>query len=115
MLLPYRWTMSALTLQSMLVWAAGPILQLTCVYLLYRRKLLKDFRFFSYYLLFLTAKNIFLFFCFRMSGPGSWLYYSAYWVTMAMTDMFSIAVLYDIFCAAFKPFAGLQDLAKVVF
>ena len=26
-----------------------------------------------------------------------------------------IAVLYELFCAAFKPFAGLQDLAKVVF
>jgi hypothetical protein len=107
--------MPALTLQSMLIWAAGPVLQLTCVYLIYQRKLLKEFRFFFYYLLFLTAKNVFLFVCFRSSGPGSWLYYSAYWVTMAMTDMFSIAVLYDIFCAAFKPFAGLQDLAKVVF
>jgi hypothetical protein len=32
-----------------------------------------------------------------------------------MTDIFIIAVLYEIFCAAFKPFAGLQDLAKVVF
>ena len=32
-----------------------------------------------------------------------------------MADMFMIAVLYEIFCAAFKPFVGLQDLAKVVF
>lgn len=32
-----------------------------------------------------------------------------------MADLFMIAVLYEIFCAAFKPFVGLQDLAKVVF
>jgi hypothetical protein len=107
--------MPALTLQSMLIWAAGPILQLLCVYLLYRRNLLKEFRFFFYYLIFLTGKNVFLFACYRTAGPSSWLYYSAYWVTMVLTDMFSIAVLYDIFCAAFKPFAGLQDLAKVAF
>ena len=30
-----------------------------------------------------------------------------------MADLFMIAVLYEVFCAAFKPFVGLQDLAKV--
>jgi hypothetical protein len=107
--------MPALSLGSTLLWVAAPVLQLSCAFLIFYRKLLKELNFFFYFLLFLTAKNIFLFVCFRSAGPSSWLYYSGYWVTMAMTDMFSIAVLYEIFCAAFKPFAGLQDLAKVVF
>jgi hypothetical protein len=34
---------------------------------------------------------------------------------MALADMFKIAVIYEVFCACFKPFAGLQDLAKVAF
>jgi hypothetical protein len=44
-----------------------------------------------------------------------WTYYVVYWVGTAIVDMCSIVVLYEIFCAVFKPFAGLQDLAKVMF
>jgi hypothetical protein len=107
--------MPALSLQSALIWITGPILQLFCVYLLYRRKLLQQFKFFASFLLFMTAKAVILFFCYRYSNPEGWTYYATYWTTAAMSDMFMIAVLYEIFCAAFKPFVGLQDLAKVVF
>jgi hypothetical protein len=107
--------MSALTLRSAFIWATAPVLQLLCVYLLYRRKLLPQFKFFASLLVFLTFKAGILFVCYRIWSPSSWTYYSAYWVGIAMTDMAMIAVLYEIFCAAFKPFAGLQDLAKVVF
>lgn len=107
--------MPALNLQSALIWAISPVLQVLCVVLLYRRKLLPQFRFLASFFAFLTVKAAVLFFCYRYSSPQSWTYYSAYWVATAMADMFKIAVLYEIFCAAFKPFAGLQDLAKVVF
>src|SRR6185437_4176983 len=107
--------MPALSLQSALIWITGPILQLFCVYLLYRRKLLQQFKFFASFLLFMTAKAVILFYCYRYSNPEGWTYYPTYWTTAAMSDMFMIAVLYEIFCAAFKPFVGLQDLAKVVF
>jgi hypothetical protein len=107
--------MSALSLQSVMIWATSPILQLLCVYLLYRRNLLQQFKFLASFFVFLTIKAGVLFVCYRYSSPQSWIYYSAYWVATAMADMFKIAVLYEIFCAAFKPFAGLQDLAKVVF
>lgn len=107
--------MPALSLQSAFIWATAQLLQLLCVYLLYRRKLLSQFKFLASFFVFMTLKAAVLFVCYRYSSPQSWTYFSAYWVTAAMTDMFIIAVLYEIFCAAFKPFAGLQDLAKVVF
>ena len=107
--------MPGLTLQAALMWASCPILQLFCVYLLYRRKLLKQFPFFASFLLFLTALDVIRFLCYRQFGPSSWTYYSVYWVGTASGQMALIAVLYEIFCTAFKPFAGLQDLAKVVF
>jgi len=107
--------MPALNLESALIWAVSPVLQVLCVYLLYRRKLLSQFTFLASFFGFLTIKAGVLFLCYRYSDPQSWTYYSAYWVLTAMADMFKIAVLYEIFCAAFKPFAGLQDLAKVVF
>ncbi len=106
---------SALSLQSELIWIASPILQLLCVFLLFKRKLLPQFKFLASFFVFITIKAGILFLCYHYSSPQSWTYYSAYWVATAMQDVFMIAVLYELFCAAFKPFAGLQDLAKVVF
>ena len=108
--------MPALSLQAAVIWATGPLLQLLCVYLLYRRKMLEQFKFFASFLVFITIKAAVLFLAYRYSSPAtSWTYFSAYWVGTAMADLFMIAVLYEVFCAAFKPFVGLQDLAKVVF
>src|SRR5689334_3065586 len=107
--------MPALSLQSELIWIASPILQLFCVFLLFKRKLLPQFRFLASFFVFNTIKAGVLYLCYHYSSPQSWTYYSAYWVGTAMQDLFMIAVLYELFCAAFKPFAGLQDLAKVLF
>jgi hypothetical protein len=107
--------MPGLTPQAVLIWSSAPILQLLCVYLLYRRKLLKQFAFFASYLLFLTLLNAIRFVCYREFGLSSWTYYSVYWVGTALANIAAIAVLYELFCAGFKPFAGLQDLAKIVF
>lgn len=107
--------MPGLTLQAVLIWSSAPILQLLCVYLLYRRKLLKQFAFLASYLLFLTSLNAIRFACYREFGLSSWAYYSVYWVGTALANIAMIAVLYELFCAAFKPFAGLQDLVKIVF
>ena len=107
--------MPGLTFQAALIWASAPLLQLLCVYLLFRHKLLKQFTFFASYLLFLTLLNGIRFACYRQFGLSSWTYYTVYWVGTALANMAVIAVLYEIFCAAFKPFAGLQDLAKIVF
>ena len=107
--------MPGLTFQAALIWLSAPVLQLFCVYLLYRRKLLKEFTFFASYLVFLTLLNAIRYVCYREFGLSSWTYYSVYWVGTALANMAALAVLYEIFCAAFKPFVGLQDLAKVVF
>ena len=107
--------MPALSLQSALIWITSPVLQLFCVYLLYRRKLLSQFRFLASFFVFTTIKAAVLFLCYHYASQQSWTYYGAYWVGTALQDMFMIPVLYEIFCAAFKPFAGLQDLAKVLF
>src|SRR5689334_16612523 len=107
--------MPGLTLQAVLIWASAPFLQLFCVYLLYRRKLLMQFTFFISYLLFLTLLNAIRFISYREFGLSSWTYFSVYWVGSALANLAAIAVLYEIFCAAFRPFAGLQDLAKIIF
>jgi hypothetical protein len=76
---------------------------------------LTQFRLLASFLIFQTLNNVVRFLALHYSSFSSWTYYSVYWVGTAMSDMFAIAVLYEVFCAAFKPFAGLQDLAKLVF
>lgn len=107
--------MPALSFSAIFIWATAPVLELFCVFLLYRRKLLKQFKFFASFLAFQALKNVALFVAYRHTSQGSWIYFAAYWVGTAMADMFMIAVVYEIFCSAFKPFAGLQDLARVAF
>ena len=107
--------MPGLTLQASLIWLSSPILQLFCVYYLYRRKLLRQFAFFASYLVFLTLLNAVRFVSYREFGLSSWPYYWVYWVGTALGNVLTIAVLYELFCAAFEPFAGLQDLAKIAF
>jgi hypothetical protein len=107
--------MPALNIQSLLIWASCPVIQLFCVYLLYRRKVLSQFKFLASFLVLQTINDVVRFLVFRGFGLFSWEYYSVYWVGTALSDMAMIPVLYEVFCAAFKPFAGLQDLAKVIF
>jgi len=107
--------MPGLTLQAALIWLSCPILQLFCVYWLHRRKLLRQFAFFAFYLAFLTLLNTIRFVCYREFGFSSWPYYWVYWVGTALGNGITIAVLYELFCAAFQPFTGLQDLAKIAF
>jgi hypothetical protein len=97
------------------MWFSAPILQLFCVYLLYRRKLLKRFAFFASYLIFMTLMNAARFFCYREFGISSWAYFSVYWIGMGLDSIIVIAVLYEFFCEAFRPLAGLLDLAKIAF
>lgn len=95
------------------LWATGPVLQLACAFLLWKRKLLKDFNYFFSFLLFLSARSIVLF-AIHATGSAA-AYFYAYWVGSAVGDMCIFLVLHEIFCAAFKPFGGLRDMAQVVF
>ena len=106
---------ASISLLGAMTWAASPVLKLLCVYLLYRRKMLEQFKFFASFLVFVTIQEGVGILVYRYSSPQTWTNFTYYWVGTALENLFAIAVLYEVFCAAFKPFVGLQDLAKVVF
>ncbi len=60
---------SALSLQSELIWIASPVLQLLCVFLLFKRKLLPQFKFLASFFVFITIKAGVLFLCYHYSSP----------------------------------------------
>ncbi len=95
--------------------ALGLIFDGTCAFFLWRRKLYREYPFFLSFLVFRIVSDVTLDAMYFGHLADARTYYYAYWVQSALADIFQFAVLNELFCAAFKPFAGLRDMAQVVF
>jgi len=94
-------------------WLAGPLLQITLLILMVRRKSHKVFpRFFSY-ILFQTLKSACLFVVYRYFSPES--YFDAYWTGNALSVIFTVAVMDEILRSLFKEYGGIQILGTTIF
>jgi hypothetical protein len=94
-------------------WLAGPLLQITLLIFMVRRKSHKVFpRFFSY-ILFQTLKSACLFVVYRYFPPES--YFEAYWTGNAVSVIFTVAVMDEILRSLFKEYGGIQILGTTIF
>ena len=93
-------------------WLAGPLLQITLLIFMVRRKSHKLFpRFFSY-VLFQSLKSACLFVVYRYF-PES--YFEAYWTGNALSVIFTVAVMDEILRSLFKEYGGIQILGTTIF
>jgi hypothetical protein len=93
-------------------WLAGPLLQITLLIFMVRRKYHSAFpRFFSY-ILFQTLKSACLFVTYRYF-PGS--YFEAYWTGNAVSVIFTVAVMDEILHSLFQEYGGIQSLGTTIF
>jgi hypothetical protein len=95
--------------------ALGILFDAACAYFLCRRKLYKEYPFFLSFLAFRIISDVTLDAMYFGHLGSAHTYYYLFWVYCALADIFAFAVLNELFCAAFKPFAGLRDMAQVVF
>jgi len=102
-----------LSTYSLIVWLLVIGLQATCVYVLLRKKLRNQLTLFYTYLVFQTFKEVVLLSIYHWGTYAPYFY--AYWAGNAVMDMCAFLVLHEIFCATFQPFAGLRDMAQVIF
>ena len=94
-------------------WLAGPLLQITLLVFMVRRKSHKLFpRFFSY-ILFQTLKSACLFVVYRYF-PESY-YFNAYWTGNAVSVIFAVTVMDEILHSLFKEYGGIQILGTTIF
>ena len=94
-------------------WLAGPLLQITLLIFMVRRKSHKVFpRFFSY-ILFQTLKSACLFVVYRYFSPES--YFDAYWTGNAVSVIFTVAVMDEILRSLFREYGGIQILGTTIF
>jgi len=93
-------------------WAAGPILQITLILFMLRRKLHGVFpRFFSY-IIFQIVKTAILFVVYRYSEEN---YFDAYWAGNAISVLLGVVVMDEILQHLLKQYGGIQKLASVIF
>src|SRR5205814_5660659 len=85
----------------------------------WRKELRTEYPFFFSYLfcqaLSSALLHVLFFRSFVLHSGNKMTYFYLYWVQSALIDIFALAVFRELFFAAFKPFAGLRDMARVVF
>lgn len=93
-------------------WIAGPLLQITLLTFMVRRKFHTEFpRFFSY-IVFQILKSGCLFVGYRYFPDN---YFEAYWTGNALSVIFAVAVMDEILRNLLKDYGGIRILATTIF
>jgi len=93
-------------------WLVGPVLQLTVLFFMLRRKLQVVFpRFFSY-IVFQIVKSGILFGIYRYHDEN---YFDAYWTGNAISVLLSVTVMDEILHHLLKQYGSIQKLASLIF
>jgi len=93
-------------------WLVGPLLQLTLLIFMLRRKLQAVFpRFFSY-IVFQIVKSVILFGIYRYDHEN---YFDAYWTGNAISVLLSVTVMDEILHSLLKQYGGIQKLTSLIF
>jgi len=95
------------------LWVSGSALALAVVVTMVRRKLRQEFPFFFSYAAFQVVSAPALFALYQRGVYADYFY--AYWVTSALGIGLGLAVLFEIFQHAFRPYAALRGLASMLF
>jgi hypothetical protein len=95
------------------LWMGGWALSLAVVWTMVRRKLRLEFPFFFSYAAFQVG-SVPLLFALHQRGVYADYFY-AYWTSSAVGIGLGVAVLYEIFVHAFRPYAALRGLGSMLF
>lgn len=94
------------------IWLVGPVLQLTLIIFMLRRKLHTVFpRFFSY-IVFQIVKSAILFGIYRYNHEN---YFDAYWTGNAISVLLSVTVMDEILHNLLKQYGAIQKLTSLIF
>ena len=103
----------ALVLLKYGLWIGGWALSLAVVVTLLRRKLRGEFPLFFAYAAFQVVSVPVHFAVYQWGSYANYFY--AYWVSTALATGLELAVLYEIFQHAFRPYVALRGLASMIF
>ncbi len=102
----------SLTLFQYVTWLAVPILMATTAIVMVRRRLNQRFPMFFTYAVFQVVSNLGLYVA---SSTTYRTYFYAYWVSTCLSIILGFLVIHEIFEFSIRPYAGLRDLARMMF
>ncbi len=94
-------------------WLAGPLLQITLLIFMIRRKYYGAFPHFFSYILFQILKSACLFVVYRYFDES--YYFDAYWTGNAVSVIFAVVVMDEILRNLFREYGGIQILGTTIF
>ncbi|MGH9492275.1 MAG: hypothetical protein ACRD2K_02130 [Terriglobales bacterium] len=95
------------------LWMGGWALSLAVVLTMVRRGLRQEFPFFFSYVAFQVVSVPVHFAVYHWGSYSDYFY--AYWTTSALSIGLGLAVLYEVFLHAFRPYAALRGLGSMLF
>ena len=96
------------------LWLAHPLLQSGIVFLMFRRGLLRQFKYFFFYILTQLATFALLFPAYLHNSIGPGVFYT-YWICNAISVTLGFMVIHEVFVDVFRAFHTLRDLGTVLF
>jgi len=111
-MLPCLGGLVSLSLFQYATWLAVPLLMATTAVVMYRRKLHERFPMFFTYAIFQVVSNLALY---AASSTTYRNYFYAYWVSTCLSIILGFLVIHEIFEYSIRPYAGLRDLARMMF
>ncbi|HUR36675.1 MAG TPA: hypothetical protein VM009_02585 [Terriglobales bacterium] len=102
----------SLTLFQYVTWFTAPILLAITAIVMAKRKLNDRFPMFFTYAIFQVVSNFLLYLASHTSYRN---YFYSYWVSTALGIALGFLVIHEIFEYAIRPYAGLRDLARMMF
>jgi hypothetical protein len=110
-----NWLMTAHT--QLVLWIAHPLLQLSVLAAMFRRKLQRTFPVFFAYIVFQILSFCVLF---PLNTWGSYqtvykTYFYLYWACSAINLVLGFMIIHEVFLDVFRPYHTLKDLGSVMF
>jgi hypothetical protein len=100
---------------SYLIWVTAGLGTVVALGLVGRNRLLRQFPFFSCYLIFHIVEQVVAVLLYRHFGRGSWAYLYEYWAAQAIGIGLRFGVIWEIFSHMFRPYEGLRHAGAIVF
>ncbi|MGB6385000.1 MAG: hypothetical protein WBD25_08375 [Terriglobales bacterium] len=95
------------------LWCAQPILQSVAAFVLWRRKLHKQFPVFFVFLLMQVANFAIIYPLYHTGNYN--LYFGPFWVGEAINAILGFKVIHEVFLDVFRPYHTLKDLGTLLF
>jgi|SRR5579872_2169845 len=102
-----------MSLQNTLFWLIAPALQVGLAFLLWRKKLRRQYPAFFTYTVFQVISSVALLWEYKSASAQTYFY--SYWTISGLCAVLGFLIVHELFTEAMRPYVGLRDMGRMVF